>query len=149
LGKITLSDEIEASPEKVWAFMLDMDKLNELTKGVIKNEITSKGPIGVGSTGHTIIYNKSGGIQAEFDMEITEFEENKKASMRTIGKSKMKVNIKYAFEPTAKGTKLTKTTEYELPYSILGKIIDKISVHKDMEKMDKKALADAKKALET
>jgi hypothetical protein len=40
------------------------------------------------------------------------------------------------FEPTAKGTKLTKTTDYELPYSILGKMIDKIRVHKDMEKTD-------------
>jgi carbon monoxide dehydrogenase subunit G len=149
LGKITLSIEIEASPEKVWAFMGDMDKLNEISKGVVKNTITSKTPIGVGSMVHTILYNKSGGIQAEFDMEITEFEENKKASMRTIGKSKMKINIEYVYEPTAKGTKLTKTTEYELPYSILGKIIDKIRVHKDIEKMDQKLLMDLKKALET
>jgi carbon monoxide dehydrogenase subunit G len=148
LGKITLSIEIEASPEKVFTFTNDVEKLNEISKGVVKNEFTSKGPIGVGTTAHTIVYNKAGGIQAEFDMEITEFEENKKVSMRTIGKSKMKVNIKYVYEPTAKGTRLTKTEEYELPYSILGKIIDKIKFHKDIEKMDEKLLMDLKKALE-
>jgi hypothetical protein len=126
-----------------------MEKLNEISKGVAKNTITSKTPTGVGSMVHTILYNKSGGIRAEFDMEIIEYEENKKASMRTIGKSKMKMNIKYVYEPTAKGTKLTKTTEYELPYSILSKIIDKISVHKDIEKMDEKGPMDLKKALET
>jgi carbon monoxide dehydrogenase subunit G len=149
VGRITKSIEIEASPEKVFDFMSDMEKLNEITKGVARNEITSKGPVGVGSIGHTILYNKVGGKQAEFDMEVTEFEKNKKVSMRTIGKSKMKVNIKYAFEPTAKGTKLTKTTDYELPYSILGKIIDQLGAHKDMEKTEEKALMDLKKALET
>ena len=149
MGKVTMSIEIGASPEKVFTFMGDLEKLNELTKGFVKNEITSKEPIGVGSTGHTIIYNKSGGKQAEFDMEITEFEKNKKVTMRTVGKSKMKVNIKYVYEPTATGTKLTKTTDYELPYSILGKIIDKLSVRKNMEKMDEKALRDLKKVLET
>ena len=148
MGNITLSLEIGASPEKVFDLLDDINKLNEITKGVVKNTVISMTPNVVGSIGHTILYNKSGGIQAEFDMEITEYEKNKKVSMHTIGKSKMKVNIKYVFEPTAMGTKLIKTTEYELPYSIVGKIIDKISVHKEMEKMDEKLLRDAKKALE-
>ena len=149
MGKITKIIEIEAPPEKVFDFISDMEKMNEVSKGITKNEITSKGPIGVGTTGHTIVYNKTGGVQAEVDMEVTEFEENKKVSMRTIGKSKFKLNMQWVFEPTAKGTKLTKTTEYELPYSILGKLIDVLSFHKNVEKVDEKGLRDLKKALET
>ena len=146
MTKLTKSIEIEASPEKVFAFIMDFEKLNEITKGFQEAEITSKGPVGVGTTVH--IVGKAGGSQAELDMEITEFEKNKKINSRTIGKSKVKANMKDVLEPTAKGTKLTRTFDYELPYSILGKIVDKLKVSKDMEKSTEKVLRDTKKALE-
>jgi len=38
------------------------------------------------------------------------------------------------FEPTEKGTKWTLVLEYELPYSLLGKIVDKLKARKDIEK---------------
>jgi carbon monoxide dehydrogenase subunit G len=145
--KLTKSIEIEAPPEKVFAFISDMKKMNELTKGVSEGEYTSKGPVGVGTTAHYV--GKAGGSQAEFDMEITEFEKNKKISMRTIGASKFKMQGSHTLEPTAKGTKLTNTMDYELPYSILGKIVDKLKVSKDLEKTMEKQLRDMKNALET
>jgi carbon monoxide dehydrogenase subunit G len=144
--KLTKSIEIEASPEKVFAFMLDVEKQNELFKGVQEAEYTSKGPVGVGTTVHMV--GKAGGVQAEFDMEVTEFEKNKKLSMRTIGASRFKMQASNILEPTAKGTKVTRTFDYELPYSILGKIVDKLKVGKDMEKSTEKQLRDVKKALE-
>ena len=54
----------------------------------------------------------------------------------------------YTFEPTAKGTKVTFNMEYEVPYSILGKLIDKLKVQKDIEKSNTKLLENMKKALE-
>jgi carbon monoxide dehydrogenase subunit G len=146
LTKITKSFEFEAPPEKVFAFMLDMEKMNKTTKGVSEAEYTSKGPVGVGTTMHMV--GKAGGSQAEFDMEITEFEKNKKISTRTIGASKLKMTGSTTLEPIAKGTKVTRTYDYELPYSILGKIVDKLRVSKDMEKSTEKQLRDMKKALE-
>jgi carbon monoxide dehydrogenase subunit G len=144
--KLTKSIEIEASPEKVFAFLSDLEKLNEITKGFQEIEKTSKGPVGVGTTGH--IVGKAGGSQFELDMEITEFEKNKKISMRTMGASKLKAQMTDTLEPTAKGTKLTRTSDYQLPYSILGKMIDKLKVSKDMEKSLEKVLSETKKALE-
>ncbi len=146
MTKVTKSIEIEASPEKVFAFITDTEKINEITKGVQEAEYTSKGPVGVGSILHVI--SKAGGQQAEFDMEITEFEKNKKMSMHTIGASKVKTQTSSILEPTAKGTKLTRTHDYQLPYSILGKIVDKLRVSKDIEKSMEKQLSGIKKALE-
>ena len=120
--------------------------MNELSKGFAESEYTSKGPIGVSSIVHNVA--KAGGSQAEFDMEITEFEKNKKVSMRTVGASKFKMQGSHILEPTAKGTKLTNTMDYELPYSILGKIVNKLKVSKDIEKRMEKELWDMKKALE-
>jgi len=47
VAKVTKSIEIEASPEKVFAFTIDMEKMNEITKGFSEGEYTSKGPVGV------------------------------------------------------------------------------------------------------
>jgi len=146
MTKLTKSIEIEASPEKVFAFINDQEKMNELSKGSSEGEYTSKGPVGVGTTLHYV--GKAGGSTAEWDMEITEFVKNKKVSMRTIGASKFKMQGSHILEPTATGTKLTNTMDYELPYSVLGKIVDKLRVSKDIEKMMEKELRDIKKAIE-
>ena len=147
MTKLTKSIEIEASPEKVFALTLDMEKMNELTKGFSEGQYTSKGPVGVGTTMHYI--GKAGGTQGEWDMEVTEFEKNKKTSAHTVGASKLKMKSSYIFEPVAKGTKLTFAYDYELPYSILGKIIDKLKVSKGLENSIEKLQMDIKKTLET
>jgi carbon monoxide dehydrogenase subunit G len=146
LGKLTKSVEIEASPEKVFAFIIDAKKMNEATKGFGEKEYTSAGPVGVGTTAHHIA--KVGGQEREWNTEITEFVKNKKVSDHTIGASKAKMTDSWTFEPTAKGTKLTTSMDYELPYSLLGKLVDKVKVSKDMEKTMSQLLENIKKALE-
>ena len=146
MGKLTKSIEIGASPEKVFAFINDTKKMNEINKGNLEMEPTSKGPIGVGSTSHWVA--TAGGNQQEWDMEVTEFVKNKKMVTKTIGASKFKTTLLVTLEPTAKGTKLTYSMDYELPYSVLGKLVDKLKVGKDMEKNMGAMLEKAKKALE-
>ena len=81
-------------------------------------------------------------------MEVTDFENNKKIESRTIGASKFKMTSSETLEPTTKGTKFTFSMEYEVPYSLLGKLVDKLKVSKDMEKSMSKMLENMKKALE-
>jgi hypothetical protein len=38
--------------------------------------------------------------------------------------------------------------DYELPYSVLGKVIDKLKVRKDLDKVMGKMMEDIKKGLE-
>jgi carbon monoxide dehydrogenase subunit G len=143
LGKFTKSIEIEASPEKVFTFINDDKKMNEAAgAGGVKVETTSEGPIGVGTTRHLV------GPKMKWDLEITEFVKNKKIASHTIGASKFKMTDLWTLEPTAKGTKLTFSAEYELPYSLLGKVVDKVSVGKLIEKQQSQTLENMKKALE-
>ena len=146
MGKVTKSVEIEASPEEVFNFINDMEKMNKALAGFAEGEYTSKGPVGVGTTSHHI--TEIGGQQREWDMEITEFVKNKKMSDRTIGASKHKMSGSWTLEPTAKGTKLTVSIDYELPYSVLGKVIDKLKVSKDIDKSMGEMMENLKKALE-
>jgi carbon monoxide dehydrogenase subunit G len=146
MRKITKTIEIEASPEKAFAFLLDKEKMNKASKGFSEFEYTSKGPVGVGTTMHYV--TGSGNSTMEFDSEVIEFERNKKFVSHTIGASKFKGTASFTLEPTAKGTKITYSMEYEMPYSVLGKLIDKVSVHKKMEEGITNALENGKKALE-
>ena len=147
MTKMTKSIEIEASPEKVFAFVTDVDKLNEISKGDVEFKQTSEGPWRVGTTLHWI--SRQSGSPMEADFEVTEFEKNKKATMRTVKGSKLKLQQTCAVEPTANGTKLTYIADYTMPYSILGKLVDKLKVQKDVEKSIDRILMDGKKALES
>jgi len=146
MGKMTKSVEIKAPPEKVFAFLTDVEKLNEIAKGDVEFKQTSKGPWKVGTTLHSV--SRQSGSPIESDFEVTEFEKNKKATMRTVKASKFKLQQTCIVEPTAKGTKLTYIADYTLPYSIFGKLVDKLKVQKDMEKSIDRQLMDYKKALE-
>jgi hypothetical protein len=52
------------------------------------------------------------------------------------------------FEPTVKGTKMTLTLDYEMPYSVLGRLIDGLLVKNWLEKEINKVMENLKKALE-
>ena len=145
MGKVTKSVEIEASPEEVFDFINDMEKMNKARAGFTEGEWTSK-VVGVGRTAHYV--GKAGGSQAEWDMETTEFVKNKKVSGRTVGASKFKMSGSWTLEPTAKGTKVTYSMDYELPYSIIGKVIDKLRVGKDLDKRVGEMMENIKKTLE-
>ena len=146
MRKITKSIEIEAAPEKVFAFLLDREKMNKASKGFSEFEYTSKGPVGVGTTMHYV--TGSGSSTMEFDSEVIEFVRNEKFVSHTLGASKFKGTASFALEPTTKGTKLSYSMDYEMPYSVLGKLIDKLSVHKKMEEGIINALESGKKAIE-
>jgi uncharacterized membrane protein len=146
MTKITKSIEIGASPEKVFAFMIS-DRMNDVWGKWMDGKWTSKGSVGVGSIGHFVA--KPGfKIKGEWDEEVTEFEENKRMAMKTVEGSKMKMGVTGLVEPIANGTKVTYMEEYEVPYSIVGKLVDKLVVRKDTEKFMGEMMENLKKALE-
>ena len=49
MTKVTKSIEIEVPQEKVFAFISDQERLNELSEGSSEAECASKGPVGVGN----------------------------------------------------------------------------------------------------
>jgi uncharacterized membrane protein len=144
MGKVTVSIEIEASPEKVFAFVTDMEKMNDVTKDLVVSKLTSDGPLGAGSTVHfsaTAWYDKGG----EWNGVVTEFAKNKNITMALKGANKRsndQTNY-YVFEPTSKGTKITVTMDYKM-----GKLFDALIAHRMMEKENKETLEKLKKVLE-
>jgi len=135
LTRIEKSIVIEAPVEKVFDFRVnDPDNFIKTQPPEMEMTVLSrdKGPVRVGYK--VKVRAKFGGQVWEGEAETTELVKNKRDVMRMKSGTLKKYESTDLFEPTEKGTKWTVILEYELPYSLLGKIVDKLKARKDMEK---------------
>jgi uncharacterized membrane protein len=144
LAKIEKSIEINAPLDKVFS-LINWDRVPEYYDSIKKVDWISKPKMEVGATVHVL--SEIAGAKGEWDAEITEYKNNEKVSWRTIS-GNMTIIYNATLDPVKAGTKLTTSFDYELPYSILGKLIDKLRVHKAMEKESEKALQKMKEIAE-
>jgi len=144
LARIEKSIEIKAPAKKVWQ-LLFWDRIPEWMDILERAEYTSEKRAGVGATAHVI--GEAAGVKAEWDVEVTEYVENEKAIWRSTAGNVTALGTT-TLKPTKAGTEITLVMDYELPYSILGKIINKLMVGKEMEKDFERALEKLKNILE-
>jgi uncharacterized membrane protein len=144
LTKIEKSIEIAASPEKIYSKDI-WERIPEWHSGFKTVEWTSKEKNKVGSTLH--VTGEVAGIKAEADIEITEWKDNEMVAWRTLSGS-IQGSGSASMIPTKVGTKYTVVIEYQLPYSIFGKMIDKVTVRKRIEKISDDALKKLKEKVE-
>ena len=110
-----------------------------------KVEFTSEEKEKIGATAHWI--GEAGGVKSEWDTETTEWKPYERGAWRTTAGTFTGIGS-MTLSPTGEGTKATFMMEYELPYSILGKIIDKLRVFKAIEKGTIRALKNLKEMAE-
>jgi len=130
LTRLEKSIEIQSAPEKVWPFVL-WEKCPDWYDVFKKVEWTSKDKYKVGATVHVI--SELAGVKAIWDAEVTEWKENEKGAWRSTAGNF--TNFGYvALTPSELGTKVSFVMDYDLPYSILGKVLDKLRFHGALEK---------------
>ena len=129
MARVEKSIEINAAPERVWP-MISWEKVPEWYAPFKKVEHVSGEKNKVGET--VRIIGEIAGVKADWNAENTEVIENEKAAWRTSGGNFTGFGVT-ALTSTKAGTKVTQTMDYDLPYSYLGKLIDKLRVHKAME----------------
>ena len=144
LGRIERSIEIKAQPEKIWAIVF-WDRVPEWFDIIKKVEHTSEIKDGLGATTHVVA--KAGGINAEWNSEVSEWRENEKIAWHSTG-GQVTMTSSMTFSPIKDGTKLTFEMDYDLPYSILGKIIDKLWVGKDIDESNERGMKKIKEIFE-
>lgn len=129
LARIEKLIEINAPPEKIWP-MIQWDRLPEWYDPVKKVEWTSKEKYTVGTT--VRIIDKFKGFKGDWNAEMTEYIENKKVSWRaTKGFTGFGTRT---LSPAKEGTKMTDMMDYEMPYSVLGKLLGKLGMYKAFDK---------------
>jgi uncharacterized membrane protein len=146
LTRVEKSIEIKAPPKKVWE-MLAFDRRPEWMEEIKSVKYTSevrtpKDKYRVGASAHMI--EKHG----ESDLEITESLENEKIaySVRGYRGSRSTIGI-CTLKSTETGTEMTFTIDYEVT-NLFFKILDKLFVHRALEKDLERFLQKLKSILE-
>jgi uncharacterized membrane protein len=149
LGTIEKSIEIKAAPENVWE-LLAFDRVLEWSEG-FRGELksveytsevhTQEDKYKVGATAHGIPKKKG-----ETNFEITESLENQKMTYR-LSDSIQAVGT-YILEPVEGGTILKIVTDYEMPWGLVGKILEPLFMKKVLEKDFERDLKNLKSILE-
>jgi uncharacterized membrane protein len=144
LTRIEESIEINAPQRGIWP-MIRWDRVPEWMDMIKKVEYTSEQKETVGATAHWI--GEAGGVKSEWDTETTEWEVNERGAWRSTRGTFTGIGS-ITLTPSEYGTKATFMMDYDLPYSILGKIIDKLRVCKAVEKGITRALKKLKELVE-
>ena len=148
MGRVEYFIEIEAPVEKVFAFYTDFKNQEKMLPedAEAKIELTSEGSIGVGTT--FTFSGVVGGREIASESEVVEFEKNRRFVSRQTKGDMKRFDSTVVFEATDRGTKVFETVDYELPYAVLGKIMDWLKAGKDIERFTKGWHEKAKEILE-
>lgn len=97
--------------EEVFAFLTNPDNSSLWQGMVLEAKQTSEGPVGVGTMGQVV--GQFLGRRMESTWEVTEFELNRKATLKTTSGPIPYMNSA-TLEPVEEGTKVTLVAEYEV-----------------------------------
>ena len=134
LTKIERSVEIRAPIEKVFVFLSNPKNQEKMfVDSEFKIEDISMQPDGVGTKFRISAFMGGRKVKPHWH-EFAEFEKNCKIVDQEVkGGPCKKECVTFVLGTTDKGTKLTITEDYELPYSVLGKLVDKLAARKSFE----------------
>lgn len=120
--EISRFTEIATSPDKIWPFFVEPEKILKWYSTFKKFEYTSTQHDGIGTTFY--IVEKPGGPTIKANFVVTEWEKDKKLAFKMTSGTGVKSYIqKWTLEPIPAGTKFTFLEDFELPFGVIGKLI--------------------------
>jgi carbon monoxide dehydrogenase subunit G len=102
---------IDRPPDEVWAFLTELFNSPRVRPGALALRRTSPDPLGSGSVlqGRMMIL----GFETRFTMTVTEFDPPRSA-VATLAARPGRGVIRTSLEPTPEGTRVDRTTDFEL-----------------------------------
>ncbi len=138
--------EIKAPPEKIWPSFIEPEKIMQWFTLLRKFEYTGDKRSGVGATFY--YEEKSGPQLMKFNFRVREWVENETLSFTmTSGPLKMDDEI-WTIKATPSGSIVTLIMVIEMPWGILGRMMDKLIVGRMVGKHEEEMLVNLKALLE-
>jgi uncharacterized protein YndB with AHSA1/START domain len=144
--KVQRSINIAAPPEKVWPLVAEPEAILKWYMPLQKFEYTSEQRNEVGAPIH--FEEKVGGRLLKLDCVVTEWAENEAFAFKMTTGDMKSYQERWSLESTSSGSRFTFQEQGELPYGIVGKIVDPLAergsaatVEKMLQKL--KSLAEA------
>lgn len=139
MTKIVRRFEVGVSPDRVYAAVSVPEKWPQWA-GFVRQATTQ------GTKTHWIY--DMGGMKVESDSEVKEENPNEAYSFEQTKGFMKSGGTTFQIANTKDGCSVTWTTEYQLPYSYLGKLVNKLKAQKQFEKVIDESIPNLKKLLE-
>ena len=144
--RVERSIEIAAPPEKIWPFFIEPEKILKWFTLLRKFEYTSDKRSGVGTT---FYYEEKSGPQfMKLNFKVTEWVENERLAFVMTSGSLKKDDEVWSIKATPSGSTVTLIMDVEMPWGIIGKIIDTLFVSRIVGKHQEEILANLKTLIE-
>jgi carbon monoxide dehydrogenase subunit G len=139
MTKIVKEFDVGASPERVYSVVSNPEGWSQWASFV--RAASSKGS-------KTHWEYEMGRMKVASDTEETERQEGRVYGFRQTTGFLKSGGSRFEIHPSTKGSLVTWSNEYELPYSYLGTLIDKLKARKQFEKGMDESIENLKKVLE-
>ena len=134
--KVQKSIEINASPEKIWPYFVEPEKVLRWCITYKRFEYTGDQRSGAGTP--LYIEEQAGGGLTKMQFKVTEWEEDAKLALQMVsGASYKSYRQELILEPIQAGSRFTFMEEIILPYGIIGKLIGIFAERMSSETVDK------------
>jgi uncharacterized protein YndB with AHSA1/START domain len=101
MRRVDASQQLPATPERVFDFVADLANLPRWQSGIVSAELTSAPPVGIGSTAHVV--RQLMGQQLAVDVTVTAYEPGRRLALSSAA-SGIGIEAVLDLEPAAAGT---------------------------------------------
>jgi carbon monoxide dehydrogenase subunit G len=123
--KVQKSIDIKATPDKIWPFFVEPEKVLQWCITFKKYEYNNKQYNGVGTP--IYIEEQAGGPLMKMNFKITDCKDNEKLSLQMISGTGVKAyKQNWSLEPIPSGSRFTFQEEVTLPFGVIGKLLGSI-----------------------
>jgi uncharacterized protein YndB with AHSA1/START domain len=144
--RLQKSVEIAAPPEKIWPFLVEPEKIMKWFTLIQKFEYTSEQRSGVGTT---FYYDeKSAGRVMKLNYVVTEWVENDRLAFSMTSGPANKDDQIWSIKSTPSGSIFTLTEDFEMPWGIIGKIMDALFVGRQIGNRLEEMVSNLKRLVE-
>ncbi|HEX2194182.1 MAG TPA: SRPBCC family protein [Candidatus Limnocylindria bacterium] len=103
MRRVTATAIVPAPPDRVFAFLSDLEQLPRWQSGIVSAEVTTPGPLGAGSQAHVV--RELMGQRIEVDVTATGYEPHRWLALESEA-SGIGVRASLELEPAGAGTQL-------------------------------------------
>jgi uncharacterized protein YndB with AHSA1/START domain len=144
--EIQRSIEIAAPPEKIWPFLVEPERIVKWFTLLEKFEYTGDKHSGMGATFY--YEERSFGKLSKFNYMVTEWVENETLAFNMTSGDAKKDNQVWSIEAIPSGSRFTISEDFEMPWGVIGKIMEALFAGRGIGKSLEKIIANLKSLAE-